>query len=623
MIKNENIICISSIDWDFIWQGHQEIMSTFAKNGNKVLFIENTGVRAPELRDLPRLKKRVFNWFKSVKGFKKEAENLFIYSPLILPFPYSRFSRWVNRILLLNTLKRWIDATGFHNPIVWTFLPTGTALDIINNIEKKLLIYYCIADFYELSGNSKAVKKTEDELIRKSDLVFAQGRVIEEKCRPLNKNVSIFPFGVKIETFENFRPGADTVPEDIKNIRGPIIGYIGGVHKHIDFGLLKSIAEADPDWSIVLVGPLQTDTRGLGGLKNVFLLGKKNFSELPYYINEFDVCVIPYLKTEYTATVYPTKLNEYHALGKPVVSTDLPEVLSFNRENGDIVFIGKDNREFVERISQALEEKDSGPISRRVSSAKKNSWLARIESMSELMEEAIDRKSKTPPDWRKNFLALYQVSRRKLLKSALAVIMTYLLIFYTPLVWFLAEPLKITDAPRKADAIVVFAGGVGESGRAGQGYLERVEYAVELYKAGYAKNIIFSSGYTYVFKEPLVMKALAVSLGVPAEAIILEEKAGNTYENVKFSEKILKDKGWNEILLVSSPYHMRRVSMVFKKIAKETKVVYTPIPRSSFYSHKTHNFYSGGVWKQIDLKQIEGIFREYSAVVYYWWNGYI
>ena len=58
MLKNENIICISTIDWDFLWQGHQEIMSTFVKNGNKVIFIENMGVRIPRIRDISRIRKR-------------------------------------------------------------------------------------------------------------------------------------------------------------------------------------------------------------------------------------------------------------------------------------------------------------------------------------------------------------------------------------------------------------------------------------------------------------------------------------------------------------------------------------------------------------------------------------
>ena len=60
-----DILCISSIDWDFIWQGHQEIMSTLAAEGHRVLFVENTGVRSPNLRDLPRLRQRIRNWWKS------------------------------------------------------------------------------------------------------------------------------------------------------------------------------------------------------------------------------------------------------------------------------------------------------------------------------------------------------------------------------------------------------------------------------------------------------------------------------------------------------------------------------------------------------------------------------
>ncbi len=68
MLKNENIICISSIDWDFVWQGHQEIMATLAKNGNRVVFIDNTGVRTPGMQDIWRLKKRIKNWNPSKRS---------------------------------------------------------------------------------------------------------------------------------------------------------------------------------------------------------------------------------------------------------------------------------------------------------------------------------------------------------------------------------------------------------------------------------------------------------------------------------------------------------------------------------------------------------------------------
>src|SRR6202521_168715 len=106
--RQQDVVCLSSIDWDFIWQGHQEIMSTLAAQGHRVLFVENTGVRPPNMRDLPRVRQRLSNWWRSTKGFRQVSEHLFVSSPLITPLPYSRLARWVNRSLLLRSLHRWM-----------------------------------------------------------------------------------------------------------------------------------------------------------------------------------------------------------------------------------------------------------------------------------------------------------------------------------------------------------------------------------------------------------------------------------------------------------------------------------------------------------------------------------
>jgi len=617
MLKNIDIICISSIDWDFIWQGHQEIMSTFAGNGNRVLFIENTGIRTPGFRDIKRLTKRLVNWFKSVRGFREESENLYIYSPIILPFPYSRVARHINRFILINPIKRWMKIMGFREPVIWTFLPTGIATDIINSIDYKLLVYYCIADFYELAGDAKKIKRTEDELIEKSDLIFAQGKALRDRCARLNDSVHIFPFGVKIEAFYDLdNSAAGRVPEDIKGIKHPIVGYVGGIHRHIDFGLVKFISGRHPEWSIVLVGPPQTDVSAISGLRNVYLLGKKDFSALPGYIRQFDACIIPYELNSYTATVFPTKLNEYHAAGKPVVSTDLPEIDNFNKENDGLVLVGKTYPDFVKRIEEALKDKNSELEKRRLASAKNNSWTVRIDKMSGLIEGSIEKKISLSLNWQERFLKFYRISRKKMLGITGALFAGYILLFHTPLIWFAAGPLNISQKPVKADCIAVFGGGVGESGKAGQGYEERVKYAVELYKKGYAPHIIFSTGYTYVFKETMIMRALAISLGVPDNAIVLEDKSSNTYENVKFTKDILDAQGWGKVLLVSSPYHMLRTALVFKKIAKDKMVTYTPLPESSFYSHGAFNIFE----RQVTIRQIRGILHEYLGIIYYWWN---
>jgi len=613
MLKNQDIICISSIDWDFVWQGHQEIMATFAKNGNRVLFIENTGIRTPNLKDIGRLRKRLIRWFKSLRGFREEMDNLYVYSPVILPFPYSKVARWFNRFLLIKPIRDWLKVMEFRKPIIWTFLPTGIALDIAENIEKKLLVYYCIADFYELVSNCNKLKRSEDKLINKSDVIFAQGDVLKEKCKKLNDNVHIFPFGVNTEVFSNLENDAQKAFEDIKAIKKPIVGYIGGIHRHIDFELLRFMACARPEWSIVLIGPQQTDVSQISDLENVYLLGKKDLEDLPNYIKEFDAGIIPYKVSKYTATVYPTKLNEYHIMGKAVVATDLPEVTNANTRNGNLVLIAKTHDEFLSRVSEAIADTSDELQGKRILSAKENSWSSRIKQMSSLLEDAIDIKSTAPSDWKEALVGIYRKSRRKLIKFSALILGMYVLMFHTPLLWYAAGPLKISDVAKPADAIVVFGGGVGETGSPGKSTIERSRYAVGLYKEGYADKIIFSSGYTYTYNDAENMRLFAISMGVPKRSIILEEKANSTYENVRLTKDILDKNKLRSILLVSSPYNMRRASLVFKKHAPAIAVIYTPVKISQFYD-KTRG---------VRLEQIRAIAHEYLGILYYWFKRYV
>jgi uncharacterized SAM-binding protein YcdF (DUF218 family) len=623
MIKNKNIICISSIDWDFIWQGHQEIMSIFAKNGNCVLFIENTGVRPPTFKDIPRIKKRITNWLKGVKGFRKVADNLYVYSPLILPFPYSRIAKWANKFLMLKALRNWTDIMKFDNPIIWTFLATGTAVDIIESLKKELLIYCCIADWAKLTSNPRKFKETEAKVIKQSDLIFVQGEDFKNNCLQYNENVFEFLFGINAEIFENFKKEkTPPVPAEIKDIPRPVIGYVGGIHRHIDFDLIQYIVGKCPDWSIVMVGPVQAPVSRFDGIKNVHFVGKKDYSLLPAYINQFDVCIIPYILNEYTRTVYPTKINEYHIMGKPIVSAYLPEVEKFNKDN--LILIAKDREEFLEKVQSALRENNDGLINARIHLARGNSWELKLEEMSKRIEETLGAKTLiTPPKWQQQFLEIYSRWRKKIFQVAFSVLFLWGVVFYTPLMWYLAEPLRIIQQPQRADAILVFAGGVGESGQAGQGYEERVNYAVELYKKGYADNLIFSSGTRSTFSEPYVMKVLAISLGVPEKAILLEDKAANTYENVRFSDSILDARKWKKAVLISSPYHMRRALLVFRKVAPDKDIIYSPVIDSQFYSHGGIDEKGKRKWKQINLRQIRAIIHEYAAILYYWLEGYI
>ncbi|PYR02517.1 MAG: hypothetical protein DMF97_04525 [Acidobacteria bacterium] len=173
--------------------------------------------------------------------------------------------------------------------------------------------------------------------------------------------------------------------------------------------------------------------------------------------------------------------------------------------------------------------------------------------------------------------------------------------------------LRVTAPGTRADAIAVFAGGVGESGKAGGGTQERLQHAIDLYKTGEAAHLILSSGYVYSFPEAEVMRTLAVDQGVPSGAILLEQRSTNTFQNVSFVHDIMRQRGWRSVLLVSSPYHMRRALLVWRKVAPAIQVIPAPPLKSQFYDHV----------RGASFEQVRAVLREYLAILGYWYRGWI
>ena len=591
-------------------------MSTLARNGNRVLFIENTGVRVPRINDAGRLWSRFLNWKKGFKGIRKVTENLYVYSPLALPFPYSKIAIKINKFTMLSVIKRWMDSMEFHDPIVWTFLPTPIVLDMLEELNPSIVIYYCIDDFISSSKGAKKIKKAEDKIIEKSDLVFVTSQGLYRRCVSINKETHLFPFGVNIDNYNNVREGSIPLPEEMRKIKKPIIGYVGGVHKWIDMELFKKVALVMKDASIVLIGPKQTDLQGIDKLENIFMLGKKEPSDLPKFVKFFDVGIIPYKITQYTAHVYPTKINEYLAMGKPVISTEIPEVLRFNKENGgNFIYFIHGEGDIKPVIERALGESNTiDLIKKRITVANENSWACKIERMCDLAENKLEvLQQEIAQDWVGRFRRFYAKTRRKALTLAGVLAILYCILFYSPFIWLIASPLKISEEPRKSDTIVVFGGGVGEGGSPGKSTIERARFSADLYNRGFAKYIIYSSGYTWKYNDAENMKLIAKSMGVPGKNIILDKKGDITYRNVSCTTEILRERNFDKIILVSSLYNMRRASFVYRNIAKDINVAYVPVPDPQFYNR--------GI--RVKLEQIKAIMHEYLGIVYYFFRGYI
>src|SRR5262249_23731851 len=271
--------------------------------------------------------------------------------------------------------------------------------------------------------------------------------------------------------------------------------------------LVATVAAAVPDVTFALVGPAQTDVSTLERCSNVHLFGQRPPADVPRYVRAFDVGIVPYRLTEYTANVYPTKLNEYLVMGIPVVTTDLPEINRFNAEHGDLVRVARDPDSFSAAIRSSLGAATDDEVERRIAAAHSNSWERRIRAMTALVDEAIERRAKLEQRWDVTLKRVYRNTSSRIVAGVVAVLLAYVLIFETSLIWRMAAPLRIIEAPQQADAIVIFGGGVGETGRAGGGALERLKQGVDLYKGGYAPTLIISSGYVYTLHEAEAMKA--------------------------------------------------------------------------------------------------------------------
>lgn len=398
MLTGRNFVCVSTISWDFLWQGHQAISSILARSGNRVLFIENTGVRTPGWRDRSRIAERLRNWLTGRGRFAPIAPNIFLYSPLALPFPYSPLAQRLNRRWICGAARRWLAFRGFEEPILLSFLPTQFTLDLMDRIRPAVSVFYCTDKLSQTSPAARRLIPYEQQVLERCDLVLASAEKLAEHCRRYNPETHIVTTGVSLEKFEAARRGEGPPPADLAGLRRPLIGHVGGLRKCVDQRLLEAIARLLPDATFVLVGPEQVPVDALKRLSNFKLLGSKPHEQIPAYIREFDVCLIPYVVDEFTDHISPAKLNEYLALGKPVVSTPLFEVRRFADFHGDIVTVAGGHDEFAAAIEQALRNDSPGLQARRRAVAESHSWQLKVEEMSGWIEQKLEaRRGRSEP----------------------------------------------------------------------------------------------------------------------------------------------------------------------------------------------------------------------------------
>jgi len=253
-------------------------------------------------------------------------------------------------------------------------------------LRPKVYIYYSRDNLLGVPYWKKHGQKIEPLHIAKADIAVANSIYLANYLRQHNPNSHYIGQGCNITLFDPTIPRP--VPPDMTTIRGPIIGYVGAILSlRIDIAILLHIAKTCPEWNIVLVGPEDDFFKAspLHDMPNVHFLGRKDINDLPAYVARFDVCINPQLINAVTVGNYPLKVDEYLAMGKPVVATRTETMQIFE----NCVYLAEKPEDYPGFIKAALSENDPSFTEKRIKLARTHTWTACVDTLYSLIAKKL------------------------------------------------------------------------------------------------------------------------------------------------------------------------------------------------------------------------------------------
>lgn len=341
-----------------------------------IVWCNSIGLRKPDLcvSDMVRAVRKVQAFMgRPEPSHDSAGPRMSVVQPFAIPAPRHAAARAFNRHMLKRQVGRAAQQIGLKDPVLWISLPAAAPL--VGAFGDLKTVYYCGDDFSALAGvDHGAVVELEQELLRICDLIFAASPEIASRL-PANKTV-VLPHGVDLEFFN--RPALR--PADLP-VGRPIAGFYGTLAPWLDLELIEKSAASLPDWWFVFIGPETVDTRRIRALDNVRFLGPRKHSELPAYVHNWDVSLLPFRACAQIEACNPLKLREYLAAGRPIVSTPFPALDPYR----DLIFTASTAGDFTQAIRRALH--DAGRDSQRQDSVRKETWAMRAAYAERCVEE--------------------------------------------------------------------------------------------------------------------------------------------------------------------------------------------------------------------------------------------
>jgi glycosyltransferase involved in cell wall biosynthesis len=378
-LRNRDILCFSH-DWTGDPLSKTHLMRVLSKD-NRILWINSIANRMPTAS--PKDASRIFNKLKSFTEPVTEVEpNIFAMNPLALPAYGVGPVVALNRAALISQVKKAMKRLSFSRPVNMVFNPAAGM--VAGRLGEEQVIYYCVDEYTAFTGVSPGLKKIEEDLFRKADLVIVSADKLYESKKHFNPNTFIIPHGVDYAHFRTALDDATEIPEYLRDLQRPIIGFHGLLADWVDFALLKKTAEHFWRGTMVLIGKTSVDgeekKRIVRSTPNIHMLGRKPYTELPAYCKGFDVALNPFVINQLTESANPLKVREYLAAGVPTVSTDIPEV-----RNIPHCRVAKDEFDFIRQVEAALA--DPTPRSQISESMRNEGWEARVDKLRETIEQ--------------------------------------------------------------------------------------------------------------------------------------------------------------------------------------------------------------------------------------------
>ncbi|MCC6454117.1 MAG: glycosyltransferase [Caldilineaceae bacterium] len=368
----QDLVCVSHLRWDFVWQRPQHLLSRLAQT-RRVFFVEepiSVGPHEP-------LRLDHYCW----QGSRGETVEVF---RLMQP---TEGPRWIGhgdaltderyRTLLADALAE----RGVQAPLLWLYTPM--AHGFIDTLAPAAVIYDVMDQLAAFKDAPLELSQREHNTLCQANIVFTGGVSLYREKSPHNPNTYLFPSGVETGHFAQ-REGL-ALPDDLRALPRPILGYFGVIDERMDLELLAKMAQQHPEWSIVMIGPvIKISHEELPQAPNLHFIGMRAYAELPAYLAHFDVALIPFAMNDSTRYLSPTKTLEYMAAHKPIVSTPVPDVIELY---GTVVRIGATHAQFIAQVGEALRANDAGqrlPLERELLA--QNSWDAIAQRMADLLE---------------------------------------------------------------------------------------------------------------------------------------------------------------------------------------------------------------------------------------------